>query len=136
MSCIFCDIVNGIIPAKIICENKYAIAFLDVSPIVDGHTLVIPKKHFKDLNSCDKEYLNGVMELVQTASNILYDSNLKPFGMNYLSNQESIAGQVVMHFHMHIIPRYQKNELSLFKKAEWLKTRPVNDIYEIITKTK
>jgi histidine triad (HIT) family protein len=78
MSCVFCDIVDKKIPALIIGENQGAIAFLDVNPISDGHTIVIPKKHYKNLSSCSNEDLNFVMSLVKEVSNLLLDSKLKP----------------------------------------------------------
>lgn len=93
-----------------IAENKLAIAFLDVDPISDGHTIIIPKRHVRDLSSCDTKTLNAVIELAHKVSNLLKDSYLQPWGFNYLSNEGNIAGQIVMHFHIHIIPKYGKNE--------------------------
>jgi histidine triad (HIT) family protein len=114
MNCIFCDILDKKIPAKIIAENDGAIAFLDVQPISDGHTIVIPKKHHKNLSECSAEDLNYVTSLVKEVANILMFSKLKPWGFNYISNEGSVAGQEVMHFHMHVIPKYAKREgLSL-----------------------
>jgi histidine triad (HIT) family protein len=78
MSCLFCDIINKIIPAKIVAENKGAIAFLDVNPVSDGHTLVISKKHFKNLSECDEESLNDVIQLTKEVANIIKNSSLKP----------------------------------------------------------
>jgi histidine triad (HIT) family protein len=78
MECIFCKIVNKELPAKIIAENKGAIAFLDIQPMSDGHTIVIPKKHYQNLSRCDKETLNDVIDLVQDVSKEIQDSSLKP----------------------------------------------------------
>jgi histidine triad (HIT) family protein len=78
MDCVFCKIVNKQIPAKIIAENKNAIAFLDVEPMSDGHTIVIPKKHYANLTQCDKQTLHDVMDLVQEVAVLLKDSSLKP----------------------------------------------------------
>lgn len=114
-NCIFCKIVNSEIDAYIVGENKHAIAFLDVNPISNGHTLVIPKKHTCDLNTCDKESLMGVFQLVQDVSRNIEASKLKPWGINYLSNQGNTAGQEVLHFHVHIIPKYAKNKGFYFR---------------------
>jgi histidine triad (HIT) family protein len=78
MECLFCNIANKKIPAKIVAENEYAIAFLDVKPLADGHTIVIPKKHYANLSSCSKIELHAVIELVHDVANILIDSKLKP----------------------------------------------------------
>jgi histidine triad (HIT) family protein len=78
MNCIFCKIVNKEIPAKIIAENKGAIAFLDIQPLSDGHTVVIPKKHYLNLSHCDTNTLHDVIDLVKTVSNEIQDSSLKP----------------------------------------------------------
>ncbi|MDR0739924.1 MAG: HIT family protein [Mycoplasmataceae bacterium] len=110
MECIFCKIVNKEIPAKIIAENKGAIAFLDVNPVSDGHTIIIPKKHFMNLSQCSDEYLADVINLTKIVSKNIQDSFLKPWGINYLSNEGNIAGQEIMHFHIHVIPKYGKDE--------------------------
>jgi histidine triad (HIT) family protein len=78
MECIFCKIVDKKIPAKIIAENEKAIAFLDVEPISDGHTIVIPKKHYQSLSQCDNDTLHGVMDLVKQVSLEIQSSSLKP----------------------------------------------------------
>ena len=108
--CIFCKIINKEMPCNLIVENVYAMAFLDAFPASNGNALVIPKKHCIDLMSCDKIYLNEVFNLVKEVTLKIDHSSLKPWGYNYLSNQGSIAGQVVNHFHVHIIPKYAKEE--------------------------
>ena len=77
-NCIFCQIVKGKIPAKIIAENDHALAFLDINPISDGHTLVIPKKHFRDLGVTDTVSLNSVINLAKSMSRIIEKSKLDP----------------------------------------------------------
>jgi histidine triad (HIT) family protein len=78
MSCVFCDIVDKKIKALIIGENAGAIAFLDVNPISDGHTIVIPKNHYRNFSQCSKQDLNYVTELTQDVANKLLNSKLKP----------------------------------------------------------
>jgi histidine triad (HIT) family protein len=78
MDCIFCKIVEKQIPAKIIAENEGAVAFLDIQPMSDGHTVVIPKKHVMNLSQADKKTLHDVMDLVQEVSLTIQDSSLKP----------------------------------------------------------
>jgi histidine triad (HIT) family protein len=78
MNCIFCDIVDKKIPAKVIAENEGAIAFLDVQPISDGHAIIIPKKHYKNLSECPIEELIHVFALVREVANTIMFSKLKP----------------------------------------------------------
>jgi histidine triad (HIT) family protein len=78
MDCIFCNIVKGVTPSKVIAHNKNAIAFLDVQPISDGHTLVISKEHYRDLSSCPPEVLADVMSLAQEVAKIINESKLRP----------------------------------------------------------
>jgi histidine triad (HIT) family protein len=132
MDCIFCKIIEKQIPVKIIAENDGAIAFLDVQPMSDGHTVVIPKKHVMNLSQCDSKTLHDVIDLVQEVSKKIQDSPLKPWGFNYLSNEGSIAGQVVMHFHIHVIPKYGKSEG--FKIG--MGTKYLSDIDKIYDKLK
>lgn len=133
MSCVFCDIVDRKIKALIVGENAGAIAFLDVNPISDGHTIVIPKNHHRNLSICPKQDLNYVMELLHEMANKILNSKLKPWGINYLSNEGNVAGQEIMHFHFHIIPKYAKNEglkLSIGTRV----VENVNDTFEILQK--
>lgn len=108
--CIFCKIVAKQIPAKIIEETENAIAFLDVNPTANGHTIVIPKKHTKDLSSTEWPLLNDVINLVSSVASKLKKSDLDPWGINYLSNEGNVAGQEVFHFHFHVIPKYARGE--------------------------
>lgn len=98
------------LPSYKLCENEHAIAILDVNPISDGHTLIISKKHYQNFSSCPDEVLSSMSLLSKQVANKLFNSPLKPWGMNYLSNENAIAGQVINHFHIHVIPKYSKNE--------------------------
>ncbi|WP_342252469.1 HIT family protein [Spiroplasma endosymbiont of Amphibalanus improvisus] len=112
-NCIFCKIINREIPAYIIYEDDDVLAFLDIEPISKGHTLIIPKKHYQNLTETSDELIMkmGVINK-KIALNIL--NKLKPQGLNYLINQEAIAGQVIFHYHQHIIPKYDaKNGLTI-----------------------
>ncbi len=130
-TCIFCEIVNKNIPAKIFAENDKALAFLDINPISNGHLVVIPKKHFRNFSQTDKEYLEAVSNLAKECATKLYDSKLKPWGFNYLSNEEQIAGQEVFHYHMHVIPKYAKGEgISFSVNTE--QNKPLENIIKIL----
>ncbi|ATG97517.1 HIT family protein [Mesoplasma lactucae] len=114
--CIFCKIVNKEISAPIVYENEYVLAFLDLQPNSNGHTLVIPKKHFKDLSDTDDKYLEEVAKAKKIVANHILESDLKPKGINYVSNQGEEAYQAVFHYHEHIIPKYKKSEGYVLSK--------------------
>ncbi|MDE6477142.1 MAG: HIT domain-containing protein [Mycoplasmoidaceae bacterium] len=78
MSCIFCDIVSKKIPAYVIAENDNALAFLDINPISDGHTVIISKKHYANLRECPEEVLSDMIKLTKIVTNKIDDSKLKP----------------------------------------------------------
>lgn len=117
--CIFCKIVANEIPGKIVAENDLAMAFLDINPSSLGHTLVIPKAHFDNLSSTSDDYLSAVMELAKEVTLKLKKSNLGVQGVNYLSNEGTIAGQVIEHFHLHVIPKYQVGMGLIFKDVKF-----------------
>jgi histidine triad (HIT) family protein len=102
--CVFCKMVEGEIPVAKVYEDDAVLAFLDIGPISDGHTLVIPKQHCATVHECDREVLvdlatrlGKIAEAVVTA--------MDADGYNVLSNNGGAAGQVVDHLHLHIIPR-------------------------------
>ncbi len=107
--CIFCKIVNGEIPSAKVYENEHVFAFLDLSQVTKGHTLVIPKVHKENLFELTPEIAKNVFEAVPTIANALKET-FHPLGLNLLNNNGEQAGQSVFHFHMHLIPRYGKGD--------------------------
>ncbi len=102
--CLFCKIVAGQIPATKIYEDEGLLAFLDIGPISDGHTLVIPKQHFEKLHDCPAELLGQVCShLGKIAGAVVTAMNSD--GYNLLCNNGRAAGQLIEHLHFHIIPR-------------------------------
>ena len=108
-NCIFCKIVKRQIPSKIIFENELYLAFLDIFPISKGHTIVIPKKHYNNIEDIPEPDLAGVFYVVKKISTLIHQ-NLKVDGYNILQNNYEAAGQVISHFHVHIIPRNKDDE--------------------------
>jgi len=102
--CLFCKIIEKKISSKILYENNDTVAFLDILPISQGHTIVIPKKHYTNLETIPIDDLYEVMATVKIVSNLIY-KNLNIDGYNILQNNYKAAGQVIDHFHIHIIPR-------------------------------
>ncbi|WP_300628354.1 HIT family protein [Erysipelatoclostridium sp. An173] len=108
-NCIFCKIANKEIPGKIIYEDDICVAFLDLSQTTNGHTLVIPKKHFKNFLEVDNDTLAHMIKVTKDIANKIV-TKLNANGVNILTNANEVAGQTVMHFHLHIIPRYDNND--------------------------
>lgn len=102
--CIFCKIANGDVPSMKIFEDEHTLAFMDIAGDVDGHILVVPKAHRKNILDCDEETLFHLMSTVKRVSDHLVD-NCCYDGVNILNASDESAGQSVAHFHIHIIPR-------------------------------
>jgi len=103
--CVFCKIIDGEIEATKIFENDLALAFLDANPMVDGHSVVVPKKHVSRFSELDEETAIGLFQVVQKVSRSILDG-LEADGTNIGLNDGKAAGQAIPHTHIHIIPRY------------------------------
>ncbi|MCA0969665.1 HIT family protein [Halobacillus litoralis] len=107
--CIFCKIVNGDIPSAKVYEDEDVYAFLDISQVTKGHTLVIPKEHCKDIYHTESEVAEKLFSRVPKIAKAI-KSAYQPIGLNTLNNNEEPAGQSVFHLHIHLIPRYDEND--------------------------
>ncbi|USK34674.1 HIT family protein [Bacillus sp. F19] len=107
--CIFCKIVNGEIPSAKVFENEHVVAFLDISQVTKGHTLVIPKVHKENIYELTPDIARNVFEAVPKIANSI-KKQFEPIGMNILNNNGEKAGQSVFHYHIHLIPRYGKGD--------------------------
>lgn len=111
-SCIFCKIANGDLPSEKVYEDEHVFAFMDITPVTKGHLLVIPKDHYEnvyDLPADEASHLFSVVpKLAQALKETFQQEGMK--GLNVLQNNGAEAGQSVFHFHMHLIPRYDKQE--------------------------
>ncbi len=110
--CIFCKIVKNEIPSWTIYEDKYVKAFLDISQTSRGHTLVIPKKHYKNIFDIPKELLEKIIDASQKVA-ILLRNNMGAQGINLLNANNKIAQQEIFHYHMHVIPRYPRKKFKI-----------------------
>ena len=102
---VFCKIINGEIPCHKIYEDDDVLAFLDISPVSKGHTLVLSKKHYDNFLTIPHEEMHKVMDVAQRIGQVSIKF-LGADGVNILTNCYESAGQSVMHFHVHVIPRY------------------------------
>ena len=132
--CIFCKIANHEVPSSIIYEDDDVMAFLDISQTTKGHALVIPKEHFDNFLSVDKETMHKVMDVAQRIGQADI-AVLGAKGVNILTNVNKEAGQSVYHFHVHVIPRYAKNEgFQITMKENMEKDINLPAIAEIVKK--
>lgn len=115
--CIFCEIINGNIPSYKVYEDDKYLAILDISQATYGHTLVMPKKHYDNMLEMPEDEVKELMALVHKLSK-LFMIKLDAHGINILNNTNEIAGQTVMHTHVHIIPRYNNNDTVKFEFNE------------------
>lgn len=111
MNCVFCKILNKEIPSYKIYEDEYTYAFLDIAEDVDGHTLIIPKKHVCNVLDVDEETLTHVMNTTKKIMNHYVD-DLKFDGCNILNASGEAAQQSVMHLHFHVIPRKNNDQID------------------------
>ncbi|MDQ0214759.1 histidine triad (HIT) family protein [Oikeobacillus pervagus] len=107
--CIFCKIINGEIPSAKVYEDEHVLAFLDISQVTKGHTLVIPKAHKENVFELDSETASYIFAAVPKVANAI-KSEFQPVGMNLLNNNGKEAGQEVFHYHIHLLPRYGKGD--------------------------
>ncbi|MDR0993386.1 MAG: HIT family protein [Verrucomicrobiota bacterium] len=103
--CVFCKIIAGELPSTKVYEDEDVLAFMDVGPVIKGHTLVIPKVHVDPLTQASDELLARLMPVVRRVAQAQLDG-LKADGVNIHQSNGAAAGQVVRHLHFHVIPRY------------------------------
>lgn len=107
----FCKIIKNEIPSFKIYEDDFVFSFLDIKPVTKGHALVIPKKHSENIFDIDEDFLQKVIVAGKHVSEMLKKS-LNPDGIRLSQSNGKAAGQEIMHFHLHIIPRYENDELA------------------------
>ena len=116
-NCIFCKIIKKEIPSKLIYEDDDFLAILDVSPATKGHVLILPKEHAATLLELSDDKLSKILILAKK----IISAMKKVHGFNdynIIQNNGELAGQTVGHFHLHLIPRYNKNEVGLWTPHE------------------
>ncbi len=114
MDCLFCKIVNGEIPCTKVYENEKVLSFMDISPMSDGHVLVIPKKHGSTILELPETDFLAVMSATKKVAQAVKKA-LNPDGINILQLNGEAANQVVPHLHVHIVPRWSGDGLTVSK---------------------
>ena len=110
--CVFCGIVAGNDPASVVYEDAHAMAFLDIAPATDGHTIVVPKRHADDLLSVNPDDLAALATATQIVARLL-DDRLKPDGLTVFQANRAAGWQDVFHLHFHVVPRWKSDPLRL-----------------------
>ena len=121
MDCIFCKIINGDIPSYTIYEDEYVKCFLDIDPVSNGHTLIVPKKHFVDNTDIDNEYYLKIHEASKKVAELL-NKKMNIDGYRLIQNNGNV--QEVKHYHLHVIPTYKKKNSKM----------NVEDVFNLLTK--
>lgn len=125
--CIFCKIANGEIPSKTLYEDEDFRVILDLGPATKGHALILPKEHLANLYELPDETASKVMILAKKMAARM-TKKLECDGFNLVQNNGEAAGQTVMHFHLHLIPRYENDG----QKIVWAPTEPTQDELEAV----
>ncbi len=116
--CVFCKIIKGEIPCAKVYEDDKIFAFLDIEPVNEGHTLVVPKRHHESLFELPEEFLSsglGAIKKIAVAVQKAMDAD----GINIGMNNGRAAGQAVFHAHFHIIPRFENDGLEHWKRKSY-----------------
>ncbi|MGX7196435.1 HIT family protein [Enterococcus olivae] len=109
-NCIFCKIIDQEIPSHKVYEDEKVYAFLDISQVTKGHTLVIPKKHVSDVFEYDEDLAAEVFTRIPKIARALEAAFPEMQGLNILNNNKEMAYQTVFHSHVHLLPRYSKED--------------------------
>jgi histidine triad (HIT) family protein len=128
-NCIFCKIANGEIPTNTIYEDEGFRVILDNGPATKGHALVLPKGHYANLYEIPEDVLSGAAVVAKKVAATMKEK-LSCDGLNLVQNNGEAAGQTVMHFHLHIIPRYKDDRQHIL----WKPTSPSAEELEEIRK--
>ena len=118
MDCVFCKIAAGEIPSHKVYEDDDTLAFLDIAPVSCGHILVVPKKHFQNMEDIPEDELSKLIKTVKKAGKAVKDG-LAVAGYNANVNNNPVAGQVIPHIHFHIIPRVEGDGLKLWPQSKY-----------------
>lgn len=110
MDCIFCKIVSGDLPSKVLYQDDLVMVIMDNNPIRDGHTLIIPKKHYTDFTELDDEITTHIFKIAKKMTKVLMEklnANSVTLLVNYGEDQK------VKHYHLHLLPNFGTTDHSL-----------------------
>ena len=109
-TCVFCQIVAGQLPSRVVREDEHTVAFLDLNPAAPGHTLVVPRRHVRTLAAADPDTAGAVFAAASHVARLLRD-RMPAQGLTVIQNNERAGGQDVFHLHVHLVPRRRGDAL-------------------------
>lgn len=105
LDCIFCQIIQGHLPCAKIYEDDQVLSFLDINPVTTGHAIVVPKQHYSTIFHIPPEDLEACIVAAKRVGTAVF-KGVGASGLNVLQNNYRAAGQMIDHFHLHLIPRH------------------------------
>lgn len=130
-NCIFCKIANGEIPSRTIYEDDDFRVIMDLAPATKGHSLILPKEHYKNIYEIADDTAAKVLPLAKKMATLMTEK-LGADGFNIVQNNNEVAGQTVFHFHVHLIPRYNDDNQSLVMKPQEMTDAQLDEIKDRI----
>lgn len=112
-NCIFCKLANGEIPTNTLYEDEMFRVIFDLSPASKGHAIILPKEHYRNLFELPDEEASKVMIVAKKLATVMTEL-FEADGFNLVQNNNECAGQTVFHFHLHLIPRYENDDVHKF----------------------
>ena len=116
--CLFCKIIRGEIPCRKVYEDDRVFAFLDINPVNIGHTLVVPKTHFMDLTAMPEDAAAQLFAVVHRVAKSAPNA-VGASAFNLGMNTGAAAGQLVLHAHVHVMPRFEGDGLTHWPKKHF-----------------
>ena len=110
-NCVFCKIIDGVIPSTRLYEDEEFVIMLDIGPASFGHALLLPKNHYANIYEMPEDVLSKAICLAKTFGEKLVKA-LNADGLNLVQNNGLAAGQTVFHYHLHLIPRYEGDHVG------------------------
>lgn len=129
--CIFCKIIAGEIPSHTTYEDENCKVILDINAATKGHSIIIMKEHYDNFFELPEEKAVEVIKVAKKMA-VQMNKNLQSDGFNILQNNNEVAGQTVMHYHMHLIPRYRNDNQELTMKTTQPSQEELLEIKNII----
>jgi histidine triad (HIT) family protein len=130
-SCQFCKIVRKEAPASYVYEDEHVAAFLDTRPLNEGHTLVIPKRHFETIYEVPDEEVAHLYKVVRRIA-LAVKKGVLAEGITISQHNERAAGQDIFHLHVHVIPRYEGQKLPRFEEIRETPRERLDDVAQKI----
>ena len=110
-ACVFCGVIDGVVPSRVVREDEHTVAFLDINPAAPGHTLVVPRLHVRTLAEADTATAGAVFAAASEVARLLRDQ-LAPDGLTVFQANERAGWQDVFHLHVHLVPRLHGDALT------------------------